>query len=177
MNTNALIGLVALIAVVGGGVWFFSNKNTEPMSDDSQEMTSGAGTFAELMAHTGSWKCDVTTSQAQAPSTGTAYISDGKVRADFTSEVNGSSVTSHMISADGYVYTWSDAYPQGMKMMIPEGETTANDSAPTGIPADENVDYSCSLWLADAGMFTPPASVSFMELGENGIPGGYPMPQ
>ncbi len=177
MNTHTIIGLVVAILVVGGGAWYFTSNSGGSSSTPigtNNESTVGSGTFASLVGRVGSWKCDIKTYVENAPSEGTTYISDGKVRANFTSDVQGSSVVSHMISADGYVYTWSDAYPQGMKMKIPEGDQATQGSSQGTVSPDSPVDYSCAPTVADAGMFTPPADITFMELGEGGMPSGIP---
>lgn len=181
MNTNALIGLVALVVVVGGGVWFFSSK--KDMQDgsaeahrSSQDAVRGEGTFAELMARTGSWKCDVAVAIEEAPSQGEVYISDGKIHADFTAQIEamgGQSVRTQMIQTDGYVYTWSDMTPQGFKMPIPEG---GEADAPQGVSYDSRVSYDCAPWTLDMSLFIPPSNVTFMEIGAE-LPEGKQLPQ
>jgi hypothetical protein len=175
MSTKTIMGIIAAVVVIGGGAWYFSSKGTDTgmmasNGEEKKESNEGSGTFADLVGRAGSWQCHVKTNVENAPSEGTSYVAGGKVSADFTSTVAGKNITSHMISSDGYVYTWSDAYPQGMKMKQPEG---AN-------PYTANVEYSCEGWAEDASKFVPPASVSFIEFGSTGmpqgVPGGYPTP-
>lgn len=178
------MGIIVAIVVIGGGAWYFSSKGTDSSStgmmgtgDEKKEQATGAGTFADLMGKVGSWKCTVKTTIEEAPSEGVAYIADGKVRADFTAKIaamGDKEVQSSMIQSDGYVYTWSDMMPQGMKMMIPEGQPASQDSGSSGFDASSKVDYDCGPWITDVSKFTPPASVTFMELGENGVPKGMP---
>lgn len=172
MNTNTLLGLLALIVVVGGGVWFFSQKDAgeQGMMDENEMMNDGTSSFAELLHRTGSWKCTVSVEIEESPSEGTVYVSDGKVRADFTSRpktMGGTEVKTHMVQTDGYVYTWSDLLPQGMKMMLPKDSTATADTTTGVVGTDSDVDYSCAPWVGDNAQFTPPASVSFMELPSN----------
>lgn len=182
MNTNALVGLIALVVVVGGGVWFFSSKGdvqdgSAEAHKASSEAVRGEGTFGELMARAGSWKCDVAVAIEEAPSQGTVYVADGKIYADFTAQVEamgGQSVRTEMIQADGYVYTWSDMTPQGFKMQLPEGD--ASKDAPQGVSYDSRVTYDCAPWSVDASVFTPPSSVTFMEIGAE-LPEGKQVPQ
>ena len=178
MNTNVVIGLVALIVVVGGGAWLLSNKGANaPMEGDApegQEVSEGAGSFGDMIARAGSWTCSVSTSVEAAPSEGTTYISNGMIRADFISRpeaLGGQEVSSHMIQSDGYIYTWSDMAPQGMKMLIPkEPLDGAGGDAVGTVSADAQVEYSCMPWVADSSKFAPPSTVTFMELGANGMP-------
>lgn len=173
MSTKMVLSIIAAIVVVGGGGWYLATQTGGSAAVENQaeqkEENAGQGSIAELIARAGSWTCTVKTDIENAPSQGVAYIADGKVRADFTSTVEGKAITSHMISADGYVHTWSDAYPQGIKMRIPEGQATT-DSTVGGVSADTRVDYDCQPWAADGGKFVPPAEVSFMVMGEGGMP-------
>lgn len=183
MNTNALIGLLALVVVVGGGVWFLSSKpdaqdGKQEAHQASADAVRGEGTYADLIARAGSWKCDVAVSVEEAPSQGTVYVSDGKIHADFTAQVEamgGKSVRTQMIQTDGYVYTWSDMTSQGYKMEIPEGEAQAD--APQGISYDSRVTYDCAPWVADASLFVPPSTITFMEIGVPELPEGMQIPQ
>ncbi len=185
MSSKALLGIIAAVVVVGGGAWYLSTSKgttegapTAGNENEEAETNAGSGTFADLMMRAGSWKCTVTTTIEEAPSSGTVYVAGGKVRADFVSKpaaLNGAEVASSMIQMDGYVYTWTDAFPQGMKMKIPEGNNTQGSSQ-AGVDYSSKVDYDCGAWSVDASMFTPPASVTFMELGEGGMPGSIPTP-
>lgn len=175
MNTNAIIGVLVALAVIGGGWWYFSWQSEN--ADVSSTSETSSTTFGELIARAGSWTCEVRVATDGAPSVGVTYIADGKIRADFTSTVEamgGTAVTSHMIQADGYIYTWSDMAPQGMKMKTREGEAVADVGTQEAVPHDASVDYTCAPWAPDASQFVPPENISFMELGASGMPAGLP---
>lgn len=170
MNTNAIIGIVVAIVVVGGGAWYLSSDSSGTMGEGAENGTdeggAGASTFAALVAGGGSRTCTVTMDTNGSSSEGTVYISDGKVRGDFTSSVNGQSMTAHMIQADGYMYSWTDAVAQGVKVSLSQAQksgTTQNQ----GVDPNAQVDYDCSAWMADSGKFAVPSNVTFMELGAN----------
>jgi hypothetical protein len=175
MSTKVIIGIIAAILIVSGGAWYLS-QGKAGMGDTNTEVvesSQGAGTFADLLSQAGSRTCTVKTFIEEAPSTGTVYIANGKIRGDFVSmpEAMGSAeVTSHMIQADGYVYTWTDMMPQGMKMKMPEASAQGQTTTQGSVPADTRVEYSCSLWITDDTKFEPPAEVSFMEFGGGGLP-------
>lgn len=178
MSTKAIVGLIAAIVVVGGAIWYFSSGsgNQAPIegSVEGAMENEGSGMLASLIARAGSWKCEVTSEIEAAPSQGTVYVSGGKMRGDFSSQpeaLGGASVVSHMINTGEFIYTWSDAYPQGMKMAVPpEGSNVSSDPAASGgVDYQSQVHYSCSPWAADESMFAPPAGVSFMELGDKGM--------
>jgi len=157
MNTNGIIGLVALIVVVGGGAWWLSNEQAESGAP------AGTTTFAALIARGGNLTCDVSVSTPDAPAEGTTYISGDQVRADITvrpSMMGGAQINAHMIQSGGYIYSWSDMVPQGFKMEVSESVGAAQSQ---GFDVNAQVEYSCSPWLVDASKFTPPAAVTFTE--------------
>jgi hypothetical protein len=186
MNANAIIGFIVAIVVIGGGAWYFTSQHSVGKSGDALEQqadtmeeSKGMGTFADLMKRAGSWKCTVKTNIEEAPSEGVAYIADGKIRADFTSKVKalgGKEVKNAMIQTEGFMYTWSDMMPQGIKMAIPESSVEAEQTSVAGMAYSADVDYDCALWMMDASMFVPPSDITFMEIGANGMPQGMPMP-
>lgn len=175
METKTLIGLLVAVVVVGGGVWYFSSQNAVAPSEEgatgvfeTQDAAEGTGTLAELMMRTGSYRCTVNVATdgetGAAQTAGTVYIGGGKMRGDFTTNTTGMQIASHMMSMDGYVYTWSDMMPQGMKMMI----TTDGSSSGTqgAVDASASVDYHCAPWAIEADRFTLPSNITFTTFGE-----------
>lgn len=192
MTSKAIIGGVVLVIIIGGGAWYVFSKGGSgaPVSlggveDTKNGVMEGVGTFKDIFTRGGSWKCEVKTAYEGVPSEGTFYVSGEEFRGDFSSNFEGQGmVTSHLINAaDGYTYSWTDAYPQGMKMKISEktdvpseGDVSETEEPEGGIDYNQDVQYSCGPWAVDASKFSPPAEVTFMELGENGLP-VMPMPQ
>lgn len=182
MNFSKLILIIVLIAVLVGGVYYFSKSdepadNTGSMEQEEQietatptpETANDAG-LAQAFAG-GSWKCDVVSSAqvgaGQADSSGTVYISDGKIRADFSSNTEMGNVKSSMIADGGYIYTWSSMIPQGFKAKITEEgeaqEVLFGIQAGAGIEPDSGYQYSCQQASVDASLFAVPADVDFIE--------------
>ncbi len=189
MNTNAVIGGLVAVALVGGGAWYFTtqqnprtetteNTNEENQATGTQSM-SGSGSFASILAWGGSYQCETTTSVDGTQSSGTVYFADGKMRGDFTSLAQGQTMQSSFIHADGYMYTWSSGVAQGFKMRIPEGGANSDTNTQGTFDVNQNVSYNCSNWSVDQSKFAVPTSVQFMEPGKmptgmpSGIPSGY----
>lgn len=176
MNQNTIIGIVVAIVVIGGGAWYLSAGSDSTTGEQGAENSRGMGTFAELVAGGGSRTCTVTVNTDGHSSEGTVYIANGHMRGDFTSTVNGQSMTAHMIQADGYMYSWSDAVNQGVKVSLAQAQQ--QQGAPTqnqGIDPNAQVDYDCSAWIADESKFDVPSNVTFMELGAStGMPANMP---
>jgi hypothetical protein len=134
--------------------------------NDGAKNMMGSGTFMDLMKLGGSFECTIASEDPNAVSNGTVYVSGGKVRGDFTSTVDGAAYDSHFINADGYIYTWSSAMPQGMKMAdtgMREGAPSTGEEAPGSFDPSVKVDYNCNPWMVDNGKFTPPSDVAFMD--------------
>lgn len=177
MDTKLIVGVLVGVAVLGGGVYFFSETATAPsgsdtvLSGDSMDqlaavgaLTSGKfeGSFADLSTRGGEWKCMVDTSTAEAVSSGSVYVSQKNVRGDFTSDVASyGQVESHIITDGESVYTWTSVMPQGFKMKM---VATGNDSGkPSGQGGDANQKYSydCEPFTVDASLFVVPSDIQF----------------
>ncbi|KND51451.1 MAG: hypothetical protein ABA06_04050 [Parcubacteria bacterium C7867-001] len=176
MNTQTIIALVIAVVVVGGGVWYFSSMGPQGVPNgEAGTSNNGTGTLQSLMGLTGSMKCDVATAAGPSQSSGTVYITNGKMRGDFnsTSAATGEAVIeSHMIRSGGFMYTWSSAAPQGVKFSEEAIASASSQSSGQGsVDPNAQVTYSCSLWAADEAQFTPPSTVSFIDMSAM-MPGG-----
>jgi len=166
----AIVAVGAFYVMTGDGVGtglrsmeeITEGEATSAQDDESAAVT---GSMQDLMARGGSWKCDFTHSTDAGDSTGTVYTSGGMVRGNFTTQVpQMGAVESHMIARDGFVYTWSNMMPQGVKIPMASAESPAQAQGQTNYYAQE-LDYNCVSWNADNALFEVPTSVTFMELG------------
>jgi len=176
MSRNLLIGiLVAGALVVGGGYYVTHQATTE--SDGAQPQTQESGTppqagkysgsFAELAARGGSWKCTVDTSTAQSISSGVTYVSAGKVRGDFTTSVQGyGNVETHMISDGVHAYTWSSMMPQGIETSVSASGAAGGATSGQGVNANTSYSYDCEPWSADMTLFAVPTNITFKMMAQ-----------
>lgn len=169
--TYALIGIV----VVGAGAWFVMNMlpaepaapaksvSMDSMTEgDPGDMEQFRGSMQELMARSGSWRCEVTTSMNGISSHGTTYVTRGMVRADFTSDVPQiGTVESHMIMRDNTAYTWSNMMNRGFKFPIEGGTVQPEVSAEMAAQVHQEYDYACNAWVADESVFALPSGITF----------------
>jgi hypothetical protein len=133
-----------------------------------------AGTFtgsvADLSARGGDWKCTVedkaSTPAGQTPSSGTVYVSGRRVRADFTTTVQGyGAVDSHLIADGTDTYSWSSMMAQGVKTAMPPAGSDEDATTSGGDDsAGQRYTYQCAPAQADASLFVPPSSVTFRTL-------------
>lgn len=173
MSTNTIIGLVVGALVIGAAVFVFTGtapsevgENARKIDAGSMQKNTGSGSLKNLFGMTGSFICTVSSDVASGLASGTVYVSDGKVRGDFTTQANGATVAVHMIQTEGYMYNWSDAYPQGVKIKTDvEGATGEQVPMSDMFDANANINYSCDPSTVDTNMFVPPANIEFMDLG------------
>jgi hypothetical protein len=162
--------------VLGGGYYFMTHHSapsaetttqsaqgeTATAKNDSQAAGKFNGSFVDLSARSGSWKCTVDSSTAGSISSGTTYVSDGKVRADFTTNVQGyGSVESHMFSDGEFAYTWSSMMPQGIKTKVTAQSTAGTQTSGQGVNANTSYSYDCQPWVVNQALLTVPTSVTF----------------
>lgn len=152
VNKNLLIGVVLLL-VLGVGGYFFMNKKPAAI------VTSVPTSLKDLLAANLPQKCTFPE--------GTVYISGGKFRGDFSSDVSGKAVVSHMISDSKTSYIWTDGEKQGFKMTITDEAKSQAESQTevdkNGVDVNAKLDYKCSTWLPDASLFNTPAGVEFTD--------------
>jgi hypothetical protein len=97
-------------------------------------------------------------------STGTIYMSGGKVRGDFDATVEGQTMKSHMIVDNNTSYIWSDGSKTGIKMSFDPNATTSpatTDTQSGSFDASTQMNYKCGAWIPDASLFALPAGVAF----------------
>lgn len=168
MIFKAIIAFAAVVGI-GGGAWYWSEQKApvemkpagqESVSVSTDTNASGTATFGELAMRADSSECQVSTTHDVVTSSGTVYVANGKVRADFTAKAVGMSITGHVIQTEGYAYSWSDLMPQGVKVRIDEAPAAA---ASQGFDSSTQVEYSCIEWMTDESKFAVPSSVTFTE--------------
>jgi hypothetical protein len=178
MNTKVIVGAL-LVGIVGVAGYLLFGKGESTLQDarttKTEEVSNGpaSGSLFDLARRSGSWKCVVDiaaeTGAGTALSAGVVHVLDGSVRADFTTTVPGvGPMESHMIADGMNVYTWTSMMPRGFKMKMDTTETSVS-GAPTspsgeGMDANQSYAYTCEKVSVDAALFTPPSSVSFVEM-------------
>lgn len=178
--------LLAAFLLVGAGYYYFVQmpkdeqaEQTEQMkkavvanqlTEDESKESSARMTLKELLLG-GSQTCTYSIAMDTGGTTsGTVYISDGKVRGDFTISGGESGTYDGSMIQDGlYMYTWSSLMPQGMKIAITQEMRDGTDagstaSGQTGLDLNQKVEYKCQPWTVDSSKFTPPSNITFSEL-------------
>ncbi len=175
MNKKLAVVLVILILLLlGGGVLVMNNKSVQtptptPTAEPTKATAAEAqGTIKSLLTSGVPQSCTFT-SEKQASTSGTVYVSAGKMRGDFTTINQGQSMTGHLIIDSGYSYIWSDLLTRGMKVTLTEGQSSASAGTDNqGMDVNQPVSYTCKPWTPDESKFTLPSNITFTSIS---VPG------
>ncbi len=189
-NTKIVIGVIVVAFVFGGVSYFMKGKNPSMNSADDRNLensaplestnpnaqidnsstgtTSTSGSLSSLWSMSGDHKCDVTITEQSVKGSGTVYVSQGKIRADFSMEIpqlGNKSMVASMIQMDGQVYSWTNMYPQGFKTKVVANSDPLASMNTGGIKTNPSVKYSCVSWTPDSSKFELPSGVTFTATG------------
>lgn len=170
MNRNLLIaGIVVIILVALAGGYLFMNRAAMNLSLSTQSPMPVPTSLAEktslkdFMLLAGNQKCEF--NDPETGNSGTVYSGSGKMRGDFSAQINGKVTPSHMINDGGSIYIWMDEGKTGYKTTL---EAIENVNGLVGgsqtIDINKKVDYSCSSWTVDEGQFIVPTDKQFTDM-------------
>ncbi len=190
-NKNTLIILVALVLllVLGYAVYAKTQKapaveqDTIMMEDDTSSMDSDkgssnmSGSIFDLIKSGDNLVCTFNTTTETGEVDGTTYISNNKMRGDFVIRDGSLNMTSSTISDGEWLYSWSSAIPQGMKIKLDQfaDEDSTNPDSPVSnenpdqTPLDglkQDYEYDCDSWSVDASKFEVPSDITFVDYAE-----------
>src|SRR3990167_9035350 len=186
-RTGIIIGVIILLLILAGLSFKFVPSLLKPSrlnnstQDNSSENTNAnskntapkKSTLAQLM---GLGKSSVCTFSINVGSkiTGKTYVTSNKMRTDFDATTpEGQKISSSMIKDGDWLYSWTSASSQGVKMKVPatmESTKSTETNNGTGNNSYQNFDpnlemnYDCKPWVVNNSMLTPPSNVTFMEL-------------
>lgn len=168
MKFKILLAATSVVLLAAG-----CGKSTAPSADNSQvktdtavsSNTKGQGSFKDLIAMGKPLKCDSTFTSNGNASTGTTYIAGGKMRGDFSSQVEGKTTQMHMIVKDQTSYTWIEGMGTTMafKSAVTQNNQNQSGAAAKSANVDQKVDYNCQSWTEDNAQFDLPAGVTFQD--------------
>ena len=180
MKQNALIGLVVIIVVIGGG-WYVYQAGGTPgdtsesalgTEGDAKQPVSGVfteeGTVVDLLKLGKSISCTYEQHNAKMDGSGTVYL-DGlnRFRVKGVQTQNGSTFESNIIYTPSTMYMWveGDGKSFALKVPVKEPITTTNSTSDASLNSTvvyEDVTYTCSAWSVSDSLFTPPTNVTFI---------------
>ena len=181
MNKQYLLGGFVVAAALAGYV--ILHKQSVPSAEtnvpaaQTQATVANTGaqhkTLKELMSMNGTQKCSFTSDDANTQMEVTTYIAHGKVRTDATTLIKATNKKTEMsvIVDTDYMYSWDGILKQGMKLQISvmdamhakASSTAPFDTKNTPVDYDQQHNYTCASWTADASIFVPPNDVAFTD--------------
>lgn len=177
MSNRIVIGILVIIALIlaGAGATWLRNSTSSPESspvaqvDTSVKATASAGevntqmSLKELWASANSQKC--TFADAESNTSGTVFVSQGKMRGDFSTRSQNQTLNSHMIVDQNTSYVWTEGSTQGMKISIDKITSTAESTQSGQVDINKKTNYHCESWNPDPAVFVLPSEIIFNDFG------------
>lgn len=85
--------------------------------------------------------------------TGTMYVADRQMRADFTA--------SSMIDTGSYLYVWAHGAAKGLTFPTTSSVGGSVIATNGGFDPGNAFSFACNVWTKDPNVFTPPTGVTF----------------
>lgn len=170
MNTKKVVGVIAGILLVGGGVSMFMQSsdtgNGESLAASAVAVPSQvSGSVEDLLALGQDVVCTFEEQNAQGTVSGDVYVSGPRLRSNFAFLSEQGNFEGSMIRDGEYVYTWGGT-PFGQfasKIAFRDfDEENIASQVPVDMPHD--LDYTCAVWDVDASVFVLPTDIEFVEI-------------
>lgn len=163
---------IAIIAVIGLGVYLFSNSKKNSGNQEIVDTTKPMQ-LTELLMIQGAHKCTFSNTNDISESQGIWYVSDGKGRGDFETNIMETSsvpktIKSHMIVVDGFTYLWTDGMQQGTKVSLKDTPQDISENTVSSEVAENEFnntyEFSCESWKIDTSVFILPTDIHFVDI-------------
>ena len=176
MKKSIIIGAIAVLVVVGGGVATFAalnrdgasnNENSVSLNSESNKATIQQASIEDLLTQNASLKCTYSVTEENGLNTGTAYFSGNKnMYGEFVSPVNGKDMLAYIIRNGDTQYVWTKDSTDGFKINVSTSNKETQQRTSQEIDPEKKYEFSCVNWQKDESLFTPPASVTFTDISE-----------
>ncbi len=123
-----------------------------------------SSSFSRLMALGQSVQCSF--AKPDGSQSGTIYVSAGKLRGDMQVREGNTTYPMYMIRDAQKMYTWGGPMGENQGMIMPIGMGRSPMGGPQTANMDEEMDFTCQSWSADAGKFEPPSDVQFQDMAQ-----------
>ena len=147
--------------------------NASPQANANVSAATEQTSLKALLASGKSQKCTFQETDAGVTSQGTVYVGSGKMRGDFSANVQGKTQLSHMVVDNQTSYVWMDGIKTGFKMKT-DASAQANANANTqaqSVDPNKNMSFHCDNSSADDSMFKLPSDVEFSDMTSLTTPG------
>ena len=114
----------------------------------------GVGTLSYLFSFREPLICAIKSS-TYVKRSGTMYIAEGKMRANF--------VGTSMLHDGMYLYAWATGASTGLKLPAASSVSGSLIATKGGFDLANDISFACNPWKTDASVFVPPSSIVFSE--------------
>ena len=157
---NKLVLVVIILAIVGGGAWYFTRSKPVTKTEEF------SGTLAQAMKLGVPMKCEWQTSEGS----GESFVKGE----DMYVKTMMSGKTGYMVKKGDCINTWEEGKTQGVKIcqeQLPEASDQPSDWQPDSGSyqaegVDLNLQYKCRPDIFTGDRFELPAGVQFTDMGE-----------
>lgn len=166
------IGLIS-IAVVGGGIYYYTTQHTvstpiESTATTNEQPSGKKMAFGDFIKQGGSYRCTVTQNLQGMSTQGIVYVADSKIHGEFTTNIQGQTISVTTIVKDGFAYTWTSMMPNTgfISKVVMEGQGTvgASTSGSYGWDATTIGDYTCEKQSVPSSQFDLPKGITFKDV-------------
>ena len=156
---NKLVLVVIILAIVGGGAWYFTRSKPVTKTEEF------SGTLTQAMKLGVPMKCEWQTSEGS----GESFVKGE----DMYVKTMMSGKTGYMVKKGDCINTWEEGKTQGVKIcqeQLPEASDQPSDWQPDSGSyqaegVDLNLQYKCRPDIFTGDRFELPAGVQFTDLG------------
>src|SRR6266404_1244169 len=176
--SKKILFVAAAVMLLAAGCGKQAAMKQDASTGDNGQAMKGESSFKDFLASGKSQKCDVSFKSADVSSSGTMYVASGKMRGDFTAQVSGKTVQSHMIVKDQTVYSWVEGLGVNAAFKTALNTSSSNTSQSRSVDVNQKVSYTCQSWTEDDSMFALPAGVTLQStaaMTPNGAAGNSSM--
>lgn len=155
------------------------DSNGNEISEDKEDLDDAEGedrdftSVADVFSVGDSLECSWNYDESDYNVNGVMYVSDNKMKQEFVSDSEKSSI----LYLDGEIYFWSDTTSEGLKMSALEDGTTDDiDDALSSLEAyaalygglgmSDEYNFDCNSWKADSSKFEVPSDINFLDLSD-----------
>lgn len=175
MNKSILVVVAVLIILALGGFLFMNNKSTNTGSqvsptkstpqENTTKKTNEQKSLKDLFSLGVAQECSYKDEMGNG---GVVYMTNGKMRGDFSSVTKDQTIKSHMVTDGKTSYIWMDNQAMGFKMSMEAAGQTSPDKINTQGSVDINKkgNFSCKPWVVSSSLFELPSNIKFTDLSD-----------
>ncbi len=170
---------IAIVVLLLLGWYFTKGSGNKAMLKSDGEETGKMQTqnnqnspmsLKELMSGKAQ-KCEMAYGDQNSETKGLVYVSGGKMRGDFTTQLNGKAEISHIINDGKTQYMWTEgstqmAFKMSLDSLPKNTDDSTNQATKQALDFEAKHNYKCSNWSENSAEFEVPSNIKFTDYSE-----------